>query len=260
MYIERIPNRNSRPAILLREGWREGKKVCKRTLANLSDWPAQKVEALRRVLRDEPLAAPEDAFAIECSWPHGHVEAVLETIRRIGLDKLIGTKRTRERDLVLAMIAERLIAPCSKLATTRMWHSTTLAQLLEVEDADGSMAETSPERYREFLIAPWGGETRFLELRLGERLMAVAVTDRLPGALSAVYTFFDPGLSERAPGTYAILCQIEEARRLGLEHLYLGYWIGACPKMSYKDRFRPLEAWTDEGWRRYERGEEVPET
>ncbi len=136
MYIERVPNRNSRPAILLREGWREGKKVCKRTLANLSDWPAQKVEALRRVLRDEPLAAPEDAFAIERSWPHGHVEAVLETIRQIGLDKLIGTKRTRERDLVLAMIAERLIAPCSKLATTRMWHSTTLAQLLEVEDGD----------------------------------------------------------------------------------------------------------------------------
>jgi transposase len=88
------------------------------------------------VLRDEPLAAPEDAFAIERSWPHGHVEAVLETIRQIGLDKLLGTKRTRERDLVLAMIAERLIAPCSKLATTRMWHSTTLAQLLAVEDAD----------------------------------------------------------------------------------------------------------------------------
>jgi len=105
-------------------------------LANLSDWPTQKVEALRRVLRDEPLAAPEDAFAIERSWPHGHVEAVLQTIGHIGLDKLIGTKRTRERDLVLAMIVERLIAPCSKLATTRMWHSTTLAQLLAVEDAD----------------------------------------------------------------------------------------------------------------------------
>jgi hypothetical protein len=117
MYIERVPNRNSRPAILLREGWHEGKEVCKRTLVNLSDWPAQKVEALRRVLRDEPLAAVEDVFASERSWPHGHVEAVLETIRRIGLDKLIGTKRTRERDLVLAMIAERLIAPCSKLAT-----------------------------------------------------------------------------------------------------------------------------------------------
>jgi transposase len=136
MYIEIVPNRNSRPAILLREGWREGKKVCKRTLANLSDWPAQKVAALRRVLRDEPLVSPDDAFAIERSWPHGHVEAVLETIRHIGLDKLIGAKRTRERDLVLAMIVERLIAPCSKLATTRMWHSTTLAQLLAVEDAD----------------------------------------------------------------------------------------------------------------------------
>ena len=136
MYIEIVPNRNSRPAILLREGWREGKKVCKRTLANLSDWPAQKVAALRRVLKDEPLVSPQEAFAIERSWPHGHVEAVMETIRRIGLDKLLGAKRSRERDLVLAMIVERLIAPCSKLATTRMWHGTTLAQLLEVEDAD----------------------------------------------------------------------------------------------------------------------------
>ena len=136
MYVEIVPNRNSRPAILLREGWREGKKVCKRTVANLTDWPAQKVAALRRVLKDEPLVSPDDAFAIERSWPHGHVEAVLETIRRIGLDTLIGAKRTRERDLVLAMIVERLIAPCSKLATTRMWHSTTLAQRLAVGDAD----------------------------------------------------------------------------------------------------------------------------
>jgi transposase len=136
MYVEVVPNRSSRPAILLREGWREGKKVCKRTLANLTDWPAQKVAALRRVLKDEPLVSPEEAFAIERSWPHGHVEAVLETIRHVGLDKLIGSKRTRERDLVLAMIVERLISPCSKLATTRMWHSTTLAQLLQVEDAD----------------------------------------------------------------------------------------------------------------------------
>ena len=136
MYIERVPNRNSRPAILLRQGWREGKKVCKRTLANLTDWPAHKVEAMRRVLKDEPLVSPEDAFSIERSWPHGHVEAVLETIGRIGLDKLIGTKRTRERDLVLAMLVERLIAPCSKLATTRMWHSTTLAQVLAVDEAD----------------------------------------------------------------------------------------------------------------------------
>ena len=138
MYIEIVPNRKSRPAILLREGWREGKKVCKRTLANLTDWPARKVELLRRVLKEEPLVSPTEAFSIERSLPHGHVEAVLETIKRIGLDKLIGAKRSRERDLVLAMIVERLIRPCSKLATTRLWHTTTLAERLAVSDADES--------------------------------------------------------------------------------------------------------------------------
>jgi transposase len=136
MYVEVVPNRNSRPAILLREGWRKGKKVCKRTLANLTDWPAPKVELLRRVLKEEPLISPTEAFVIERSLPHGHVEAVLETINRIGLDKLVSAKRTRERGLVLAMIVERLIRPCSKLATTRLWHTTTLAELLAVGDAD----------------------------------------------------------------------------------------------------------------------------
>lgn len=120
--------------------------------------------------------------------------------------------------------------------------------------ADGSMAEAAEATYREFLVAPWGGETRFLEFRIGDRLAAVAVTDRLPQSLSAVYTFFDPEIADRALGTYAILCQIEEARRLGLEHLYLGYWIAECGKMSYKDRFRPIEARIGERWRRYERG------
>jgi transposase len=136
MYIEIVPNRNSRPAVLLREGWREGKKVCKRTIANLTDWPSRKVELLRRVLKEEPLVSPAEAFSIERSLAHGHVEAVLETIYRIGLDQLIGTKRTRERDLVVAMIVERLIRPCSKLATTRMWYTTTLAETLKVGDAD----------------------------------------------------------------------------------------------------------------------------
>jgi transposase len=136
MYIEIVPNRNSRPAVLLREGWREGKKICKRTLANLTDWPAQKVDALRRVLKEELLVSPDEAFSIERSLPHGHVELILEVIRRLGLDKAISAKRTRERDLVMAMITERLIHPCSKLATTRLWHSTTLAEQLEVGDAD----------------------------------------------------------------------------------------------------------------------------
>lgn len=135
MYIETVPNRNSPPAILLREGWREGRKTQKRTLANLSDWPAHKVETLRRLLRDETLISPEDLFETEKTLPHGHVEAILGTIRRLGLDTIISAKRCRERDLVVAMIAERLIHACSKLATTRHWHTTTLAEELSVQDA-----------------------------------------------------------------------------------------------------------------------------
>ena len=79
MYVEIVPNRNSRPAVLLREGWREGSKVKKRTLANLTDWPAARIEALRRVLRNESVGADEAALVIERSLPHGHVAAVLGT-------------------------------------------------------------------------------------------------------------------------------------------------------------------------------------
>ena len=136
MYIDAVPNRHSPPAILLREGWREGRKTRKRTLANLSHWPAHKVETLRRLLRDEVLVSPQDLFETERTRPHGHVEAVLGTIRQLGLDRVIAAKRSRERELVIAMIAERLLQPCSKLATTRLWHTTTLAEELGVADAD----------------------------------------------------------------------------------------------------------------------------
>lgn len=136
MYIESVPNRSSPPAILLREGWREGAKTHKRTLANLSHWPKPKIDTLRRVLRDEVLVSPKDLFETERTRPHGHVEAILGTIRKLGLDFVIASKRCPERDLVLAMIAERLMHPCSKLATTRLWHTTTLAEDLSVEGAD----------------------------------------------------------------------------------------------------------------------------
>jgi transposase len=136
MYIEVVPNRGSRPAILLREGWREGGKVCKRTLANLSDWSPARIEALRRVLKDEALLTVQEAFVTERSLPHGHVQAVLDTIKRLGLDALIAPKGSAQRDLVLAMLVERLIHPCSKLATTRLWHSTTLAEELGVGQAN----------------------------------------------------------------------------------------------------------------------------
>jgi len=136
MYIDKVPNRNSPPFILLRKAWREGRKIKKKTLDNLSKWPPDKVESLRRVLRGETLVPVGEAFAVERSLPHGQVEAVLRTIGKLGLDRLIASKRCRERDLVVAMVAEQLIHPCSKLATTRLWHTTTLAEELNVEDAD----------------------------------------------------------------------------------------------------------------------------
>jgi transposase len=135
MYIETVPNRKSRPAILLREGWREGKKTVKRTLANLSDWPQPKIEALRRVLRDEALVSPEDLLTTGQTLPHGHVEAILAMIHQLGLEAVVSSKPCRERDLVVAMIVQRLIDPCSKLATTRVWHTTTLAEELGVAGA-----------------------------------------------------------------------------------------------------------------------------
>jgi transposase len=135
MYIETVPNRKSPPAILLREGWREGKKTVKRTLANLSHWPARKIEALRRLLRDELLVSPQELFTTQQTLPHGHVQAVLGMIRKLGLAAILSAKRCRERDLVVAMITQRLLAPCSKLATTRAWHTTTLAEELGVQEA-----------------------------------------------------------------------------------------------------------------------------
>jgi len=136
MYVERIPNRGSPPAVLLREAWREAGKIRKRTLANLSHWPQDRVESLKRLLRGDRLVSPQDVFAVGSSLPHGHVEAVLGSIRKLGLDSLIASKPSRERDLVVAMIAERLIAPSSKLATTRLWNDSTLAEELSVGDAD----------------------------------------------------------------------------------------------------------------------------
>jgi len=135
MYIAVVPNRNSPPAILLREGWREGNKTRQRTLANLSDWPKEKIETFRRLLRDERLVSPADLFDTQKTLSHGHVQAILEMIDRLELDRLISAERCRERDLVVAMIVQRLIDPCSKLATTRQWHSTTLAEELGVAEA-----------------------------------------------------------------------------------------------------------------------------
>lgn len=136
MYVETVPNRNSPPAILLREGRREGKKVHKRTLANLSSWPKDKIERLRRVLKDEPLVHPDQLFLVERSLPHGHVELLMEVVRKLKLPWLIDPRPSPQRDRVLAMILQRLLHPASKLATTRLWHTTTLGEELSLGDTD----------------------------------------------------------------------------------------------------------------------------
>jgi hypothetical protein len=131
MYIEIVPNRNSRPAILLREGWREGPRTRKRTLANLTDWPPAQIQALRAVLKgDYHLLAPPPGFSIERTRPHGHVAATLGTMRQLRLEPLIATTRCPERDAVAAMIVARVVEPRSKLATARQLRSATLTSTL----------------------------------------------------------------------------------------------------------------------------------
>jgi len=126
MYIEAVPNRNSPPAILLRESYRDGAKVKKRTIANLSDWPSELVEGLRTLLKGGRAIAPGgDPVTILRSLPHGHVAAALGTLRAIGLDTVLGPAGHRCRDLVIAMILARFAAPQSKLATARALNPDT---------------------------------------------------------------------------------------------------------------------------------------
>lgn len=118
---------------------------------------------------------------------------------------------------------------------------------LQSRHPGGGMDEAEASDFRRFLTAPWS-PTLFLELRLAGRLLAVAVTDVCPDSVSAVYTFFDPAETGRSLGTFAILRQIELARRRGMPWLYLGFWIDGHPKMDYKRRFRPMQVRGSEGW------------
>jgi Transposase DDE domain len=137
MHIDTIPNRNSRPAYLLRESVRDGKHVRKRTLANLSSLPIEQIEMIRRVLKGERLGPVADGLECIASKHHGHVEAVTVAMHRLGFDKLIDGKPSRQRDLVIAMVAGRILAPeASKLGMIGAWADTTLADDLGVADAN----------------------------------------------------------------------------------------------------------------------------
>jgi len=136
MYIDIVPNRNSRPAILLRESVREGSRIVKRTLANLSALSREQAEAIRAVLKGEPLAPVDSLFEIVRSRIHGAVQAIGVAMQRLHLGPLLDAKPSRERDLVLAMIAARVLDPQSKLATSRSWNHSTLGEWFGVGDAD----------------------------------------------------------------------------------------------------------------------------
>lgn len=136
MYIDIVPNRNSAPAVLLRESTRENGKVRKRTLANLSSLNEGQVEALRAILRGESLVSPVDAFVKVSDKQHGACEAVRITMRRLGFDSLLDSRHSRERDLVVAMVAARILSPCSKLATSRAWSRYTFTADIGVDGAN----------------------------------------------------------------------------------------------------------------------------
>ena len=141
MYIEAVPNRNSPPAILLRESYRHAGKVRKRTLCNLSAWSAAHIEGLRGVLKGGTvIPAEQDAFTITRSLPDGHVAAALGTARKIGLDRILGPDGNRCRDLVLALLVGRILDPVSKLAAARTLSpasaSSSLGEALGLGDVD----------------------------------------------------------------------------------------------------------------------------
>lgn len=128
---------------------------------------------------------------------------------------------------------------------------------ISTRHAGGGMDDPSPNRYMEFLTNSWTN-TEFVEFRLSDQLIAVAVMDVLKHGLSSVYTFFDPQYSHISPGRHALLWQINEARRRNLAYLYLGYWIRDCEKMVYKQEYRPIELYLDGHWCRFNRNQALP--
>lgn len=135
MYIDIVPNRNSPPAILLRRSVRDGKKVTKETIANLSELSIEQAQAIRQILKGNPLTTPEECFDIVRSKSHGHVDAVLIAMQKLGFDKLLNSRPSKERDLVKAMVVNRILNPESKLAFSRSWEHSTLGELVDVGSA-----------------------------------------------------------------------------------------------------------------------------
>jgi arginine-tRNA-protein transferase len=126
-------------------------------------------------------------------------------------------------------------------------HYLIYEKYINERHTDGDMFPASREQYRSFLVD--GRDcTRFVEFSIDDHVIGIAVVDELDDGLSAIYTFFDPDYSHFSIGTYAVLWQIQEAQRRGLPHVYLGYFIAACKKMSYKTAYKPFQARIEENW------------
>ena len=169
MYVATVPNRGSPPAILLRESYRQGGRVKTRTLKNLSDWPAERIDLLRAVLRGDQLVPAGEGVAIKQALPHGHVVAALETARRIGLDRLLLRQGPqRRRDLALALIIARLLEPAAKLATARALDPATASHSM------GAVLDLGPVAARETYSAlDWlGRQQGRIEAALARRHLA----------------------------------------------------------------------------------------
>jgi transposase len=152
MYVAVVPNRKSPPAILLRESFRENGKVHNRTLANISRWPPAQIAALREVLKGATAVSSGESFQILRSLPHGHVAAVTGALRQLGLEAIIDRRWSRARDLAVAMIAARILDPCSKLATARALHPDTLSSSLSVHLDLGAVDEDELYRAMDWLL------------------------------------------------------------------------------------------------------------
>jgi hypothetical protein len=155
MYVATVPNRNSPPAILIRESFREKGAVHNRTVANISHWPPDKIEALRQLLKGNYRGVPDlsSAFAITRSLPHGHVAAILSTMRHLRLDTILDPEPGRERDRALALIAARILEPASKLATSRSLRPETCHHTLATELQLGALNEDDLYAAMDWLVA-----------------------------------------------------------------------------------------------------------
>ncbi len=154
-------------------------------------------------------------------------------------------KPTRPQNRALKKNADIVTTSCAPVFNSEQF--ALYEKYVNLRHPQGGMDNPEPREYMEMLTCHWT-ETEFIEFRVGQRLVAVAVMDRLEDGYSAVYTYFDPDEDKRSLGTYAILWQIAETARLGLDYLYLGYLIKECRKMSYKQRFHPIEQFVNNRW------------